>query len=71
MLRITLQDIEAGFSENLLEFEKLANKITENKNMEIISEGHNINVFEKNKNIYKINILKDNSKKIKEIFNKN
>ena len=30
---ITLQDIEAGFSKNLLEFEKLANKITENKDM--------------------------------------
>ena len=68
---ITLQDIEAGFSKNLLEFEKLANKITENKDMEIISEGHNINVFKKNKNIYKINILKDNPEKIKEIFKEN
>ena len=65
---ITLQDIEAGFSKNLLEFEKVANKITENKDMKIISEGHDINVFEKNKNIYKINILKDNPEKIKEIF---
>ena len=44
---MTLQDIEAGFSKNLLEFEKLANKITENKDMEIISEGHHINVFKK------------------------
>ena len=68
---ITLQDIEAGFSKNLLEFEKLANKITENKDMEIISEGHHINVFKKNKNIYKINILKDNPEKIKEIFKEN
>ena len=68
---ITLQDIEAGFSENLLEFEKLVNKITENKDMEIISEGHHINVFKKNKNIYKINILKDNPEKIKEIFKEN
>lgn len=39
--------------------------------MKIISEGHYINVFEKNKHIYKINILKDNPEKIKEIFNKN
>lgn len=69
--RITLQDIEAGFSKNLLEFEKLANKITENKDMEIISEGHHINVFKKNKQIYKINIVKDNPEKIKEIFLKN
>lgn len=69
--RITLQDIEAGFSKNLLEFEKLANKITENKDMEIISEGHHINVFKKNKHIYKINILKDNPEKIKEIFKEN
>lgn len=68
---ITLQDIEAGFSKNLLEFEKLANKITENKDMEIISEGHHINVFKKNKQIYKINIVKDNPEKIKEIFLKN
>jgi hypothetical protein len=69
--RITLQDIEDGFSKNLLEFEKLANKITENKDMEIISEGHHINVFKKNKQIYKINIVKDNPEKIKEIFLKN
>lgn len=68
---MTLQDIEAGFSKNLLEFEKLANKITENKDMEIISEGHHINVFKKNKQIYKINIVKDNPEKIKEIFLKN
>ena len=68
---ITLQDIEAGFSKNLLEIEKLANKITENKDMKIISEGHHINIFKKNKNIYKINILKDNPGKIKEIFKEN
>ena len=68
---ITLQDIEAGFSKNLLEFEKLANKITENKDMKIISERHHINIFKKNKNIYKINILKDNPGKIKEIFKEN
>lgn len=65
---ITLQDIETGFSKNLLEFEKLADTITKNKDMEIISEGHCINIFEKNKNIYKINILKDNPGKIEEIF---
>lgn len=68
---MTLQDIEAGFSKNLLEFEKLADMITRNKDMKIISEVHHINVFKKNKQIYKINILKDNSKKIKEIFLKN
>lgn len=39
--------------------------------MKIISEGHHINVFKKNKQIYKINIVKDNPEKIKEIFLKN
>lgn len=39
--------------------------------MKIISEGHHINIFKKNKNIYKINILKDNPGKIKEIFKEN
>lgn len=65
---ITLQDIEAGFSKNLLEFEKLTGTIIKIKNMNIISEGHHINVFKKNKHIYKINILKDNPEKIKEFF---
>lgn len=69
--RITLQDIEAGFSKNLLEFEKLTGTIIKIKNMNIISEGHHINVFKKNKQIYKINILKDNPEKIKEFFLKN
>lgn len=68
---ISLQDIETGFSKNLLEFEKMADTITKIKDMKIISERHYINVFEKNKHIYKINILKDNPEKIKEIFNKN
>lgn len=68
---ITLQDIEAGFSKNLLEFEKLTGTIIKIKNMNIISEGHHINVFKKNKQIYKINILKDNPEKIKEFFLKN
>lgn len=68
---ITLQDIETGFSKNLLEFEKLADTITKNKDIKIISEGHHINVFKKNKQIYKINILKDNPEKIEEIFKKN
>lgn len=65
---ITLQDIETGFSKNLLEFEKLADTITKNKDIKIISEGHHINVFKKNKQNYKINILKDNPKKIKDFF---
>lgn len=65
---ISLQDIETGFSKNLLEFEKMADTITKIKDMKIISEGHYINVFEKNKHIHKINILKDNPKKIKDFF---
>ena len=68
---VTLQDIEAGFGKNLLKFEKLSDTITKNKDIKIIFEEHYTNIFEKNKHICKINILKDNPEKIKEFFKKN